>query len=166
MTTKIEKYAMIERIFITALDNVKKLPTKDVVDKLRSANKLSESIKDLANVCFAYLDLYFTELINRKFPFRDETIAEFKKKKIMIREKNIYARLVGIFNDTEDDKKITQSIEQSVEQSVDQSVEPPGKKMNLKSNCYEAEWVDWIIKNQEYVVYFNPFVFEKTIEKL
>jgi hypothetical protein len=144
-----------ERGFIKALDNVKKLTVKEIVDKLRSTHIICKNIKDLSSICFAYYDLYFTELISLNFPFRPETIKEFYKHKSLIRDNNMYAKLVGIFNDKDFIKTISE--------------EPPKKKINLhisNQNQYENEWCDWIIKNQEYVFHFNPSNFEKLIEQI
>jgi hypothetical protein len=148
-------YEFAERVFVKALDNVKKLTMKEIVDKLSSTHIICKKSKDLSSICFAYYDLYFTELINLNFPFRPETINEFYKHKTLIRDNNTYAKLVGIFNDKDFIKTVSE--------------EPPKKKINLpvsNQNQYENEWCDWIIKHQEYVLHFNPSNFEKLIEQI
>jgi hypothetical protein len=130
-------YEFAESVFVKALDNVKKLTMTEVIDKLRSTHEICKKSNDLSSICFAYYDLYFTELINLNFPFRPETIEEFQKNKELIRASNTYAKLVGIFND----KDIIKTV----------SEEPPKKKINLpvsNKNQYEKEWCDWIMKNQ------------------
>lgn len=142
-------YEFMDSVFINELDNVRKLTVQEVIDKLRSVHEICKKSKDITNICFAYYDLYFTELINLNFSFRPETIEEFKKNKAIIRTNNSYAKLVSIFNDADNDS------------------EPPKKKINLPdSNQYEKEWSGWIMKNQEFVSYFNPFYFEKLISQL
>ncbi len=179
-------YEYIERVFINVLDGVKKLTVSELTDKLRLTHGVCKKNNDLSNVCFAYYDLYFTELLNKKFNFRPETIAEFNKNKIIIRKHNSYAKLVAIFNDNDTNHKsiMDTSVEYPfyqlleppnnlVNMSVEPpnkpthlSVEPPNKKINLDiSYQNEKEWADWIFKNQEYVIHFNPLNFVKMIEK-
>jgi hypothetical protein len=213
MSKKELTYEFIERVFINALENVKKLTHNELSAKLRSAHEVCKKNNDMSNICFAYYDLYFTELINKKFPFRPETIEEFKKNKNIIRSHNSYAKLVAIFNDNETNKPKNSTIislseeppskkmsllEEPPSKKMSLLEEPPSKKMSLLEeppskrislleeppskimslseeppkqinlevhHQYEKEWVDWIIKNQEYVTNFNPFNFIKMIEK-
>jgi hypothetical protein len=152
-------YQFIESSFIKHLELIDQLSVENILEKLLKVNVLCNNNKyDITLIYFAYYDLYITQL--KKLNYQSNFDIDIDNDKInenikKIRSVNQYAKLVEILINIKDKPYLNKTESDNEPPKKRQQLEEPVITENVK-NPNEKEWVNWIVKNNQFADNFNP----------
>jgi hypothetical protein len=86
----------IEQTFILSLKKVNKFSIEELIIRIKNIYLLCKQINDYSHISYAFLDLYYSQLKLLNHNIIDTIKIPMDRLITIVREKNVYSKIVGI----------------------------------------------------------------------